>query len=50
MKPCGDFPKWHREGQIKFKEDVLERIERMPEGFLRLLSGKNFGKQIIKIV
>jgi len=41
---------WQRAGQIKFKEDVLEGIERMPEGFLRLLSGKNFGKQIIKIV
>jgi NADPH-dependent curcumin reductase CurA len=37
-------------GQIKFKEDVLDGIERMPEGFLRLLSGKNFGKQIIKVV
>jgi NADPH-dependent curcumin reductase CurA len=28
---------------------VLEGIERMPEAFLRLLQGKNFGKQIIKI-
>jgi NADPH-dependent curcumin reductase CurA len=34
---------------IRFKEDVLEGIERMPEGFLRLLNGKNFGKQLIKI-
>ena len=41
---------WQRAGQIRFKEDVLDGIERMPEGFLRLLSGKNFGKQIIKIV
>jgi NADPH-dependent curcumin reductase CurA len=28
---------------------VLDGIERMPEAFLRLLQGKNFGKQIIKI-
>ena len=41
---------WQRAGQIKFKEDVLDGIERMPEGFLRLLSGKNFGKQIINII
>jgi NADPH-dependent curcumin reductase CurA len=41
---------WQHAGQIKFKEDVLDGIERMPEGFLRLLSGKNFGKQIIKII
>jgi NADPH-dependent curcumin reductase CurA len=40
---------WHREGKIRFKEDVLEGIERMPEAFLRLLHGKNFGKQVVKI-
>jgi len=40
---------WHRDGKIKFKEDVLEGIQRMPEAFLRLLEGKNFGKQIVKI-
>jgi NADPH-dependent curcumin reductase CurA len=41
---------WQREGKIRFREDVLDGIERMPEAFLRLLSGKNFGKQIIRIV
>jgi NADPH-dependent curcumin reductase CurA len=40
---------WQRAGKIRFKEDVLEGIERMPEAFLRLLHGKNFGKQIVKI-
>ncbi len=40
---------WHREGKIQFKEDVLDGIERMPEAFLRLLSGKNFGKQIVRV-
>jgi NADPH-dependent curcumin reductase CurA len=40
---------WQRMGHIRFKEDILEGIERMPEAFLRLLQGKNFGKQIIKI-
>jgi hypothetical protein len=41
---------WQRAGKIRLKEDVLDGIERMPEAFLRLLSGKNFGKQIIRIV
>jgi hypothetical protein len=40
---------WQREGKLHFKEDVLEGIERMPEAFLRLLQGKNFGKQIVKL-
>ncbi|HTZ03311.1 MAG TPA: NADP-dependent oxidoreductase [Xanthobacteraceae bacterium] len=40
---------WHKEGKIRFKEDVLDGIERMPEAFLRLLHGKNFGKQLVRI-
>jgi NADPH-dependent curcumin reductase CurA len=40
---------WHSAGKIRFKEDVLNGIEQMPEAFLRLLQGKNFGKQIVKI-
>jgi NADPH-dependent curcumin reductase CurA len=40
---------WQREGKLRFKEDVLDGIERMPEAFLRLLQGKNFGKQLVKV-
>ena len=40
---------WQVAGKIRFKEDVLEGIEQMPKAFLRLLQGKNFGKQIVKI-
>jgi NADPH-dependent curcumin reductase CurA len=40
---------WKKAGKIQFKEDVLTGIERMPEAFLRLLHGKNFGKQIVMI-
>jgi NADPH-dependent curcumin reductase CurA len=34
-------------GRIRFK-DLLEASEWMPEAFLRLLHGKNFGKQIVR--
>jgi len=40
---------WQQAGQIRFKEDVLDGFERMPEAFLRLMHGKNFGKQIVRI-
>jgi NADPH-dependent curcumin reductase CurA len=40
---------WNRAGQLRCKEDVLDGIERMPEAFLRLLTGKNFGKQLVRI-
>ena len=41
---------WHREGRIKARQDVMEGIESMPEAFLRLVNGKNFGKQLVKIL
>jgi NADPH-dependent curcumin reductase CurA len=40
---------WQAAGKIHFKEDVLDGIQRVPEAFLRLLHGKNFGKQIVRI-
>ncbi len=40
---------WGRQGRLRFKEDVLEGIERMPEAFLRLMDGSNFGKQLVKV-
>jgi NADPH-dependent curcumin reductase CurA len=40
---------WKLAGKIRFKEDVLDGIERVPEAFLRLLHGKNLGKQTVKI-
>jgi NADPH-dependent curcumin reductase CurA len=41
---------WYRSGKIRVKEDIVEGIERMPEAFLRLLSGDNFGKQLVRII
>jgi NADPH-dependent curcumin reductase CurA len=40
---------WHRDGKLKFREDVMDGIENMPKAFLRLLHSENFGKQLVKI-
>jgi len=40
---------WRRDGRLRYREDVIDGIERMPEAFLRLLSGKNFGKQLVRV-
>lgn len=40
---------WHREGRIQTKEDVLDGFERMPEAFLRMMTGRNFGKQLVRL-
>jgi len=40
---------WIRGGRIKYKEDVQEGFENIPATLLRLFSGKNFGKQLLKL-
>lgn len=44
-----DLSKWVKEGRIKFKEDVSEGLASAPEAFIRMLTGKNFGKQVVKV-
>jgi len=40
---------WIRSGQIVYKEDIQEGFENIPQTLMRLFSGKNFGKQLLKI-
>ena len=37
-------------GQLKPRETIAEGIESAPEAFLGLLKGKNFGKQLVKLI
>lgn len=37
-------------GKLKFRESIAEGIESAPGAFLGLLSGKNFGKQLVKLI
>jgi NADPH-dependent curcumin reductase CurA len=41
--------KWLSEGTFKARVSVTEGIENGPEGFLGMLSGKNFGKAVLQI-
>ena len=40
---------WIRSGAIVYKEDVQHGFENIPATLLRLFSGKNFGKQLLKM-
>jgi hypothetical protein len=40
---------WESEGKIIYQEDIQEGIENAPETLLRLYTGKNKGKQLLKI-
>lgn len=51
-----DFPRAERAmagmiaaGALTFAEDVLEGLERMPEALIRLYSGANHGKQVVRV-
>jgi NADPH-dependent curcumin reductase CurA len=37
-------------GKLKYRESIAEGIESAPQAFLGLLKGKNFGKQLVKLV
>ena len=37
-------------GQLRARETVAQGIESAPEAFLGLLKGKNFGKQLVKLI
>lgn len=40
---------WIKQGSLKYKESIVDGLENAPEAFRGLLSGKNFGKQLIKV-
>jgi hypothetical protein len=41
--------RWQQEGRLAQKEDVLFGLENAPKALLRLFSGENFGKQLVKV-
>ncbi|HEY3187507.1 MAG TPA: NADP-dependent oxidoreductase, partial [Solirubrobacteraceae bacterium] len=41
--------RWVREGRLKFREDVVEGLERAPRAFIGLLEGQNFGKMLVRV-
>jgi NADPH-dependent curcumin reductase CurA len=49
----GEFQKqmgeWFAAGKIKYREDIVEGLERAPEAFMGLLEGKNFGKLVVRV-
>jgi NADPH-dependent curcumin reductase CurA len=40
---------WIKAGKLKYREDIAEGLENAPKAFIGLLSGKNFGKQLVRV-
>ena len=37
-------------GRLKYRETVAQGLASAPEAFLGLLKGRNFGKQLVKLI
>ena len=46
LKELGDLAD---SGELKVRETVSDGLETAPEAFIGLLSGRNFGKQVVKL-
>ncbi|MGQ9425614.1 NADP-dependent oxidoreductase [Gilvimarinus sp. F26214L] len=44
-----DMPHWVQEGDVRYREDIVEGLENAVSAFQGLLSGKNFGKLLVQV-
>ncbi len=44
-----DMSGWLRAGKIRYREDVTEGLENAPQALLTMLSGRNFGKVLVRV-
>jgi NADPH-dependent curcumin reductase CurA len=44
-----DVGAWLRDGKIKYREDVVDGLDKAPEAFIGLLAGRNFGKLLVRV-
>jgi NADPH-dependent curcumin reductase CurA len=40
---------WIAEGKVRYREDVVEGLDKAPEAFAGLLEGHNFGKLLVRV-
>ena len=40
---------WLKDGKIKYREEVIDGLEKAPLALIGLLKGENFGKRVIKV-
>ena len=40
---------WLKEKRLRYREDIVDGLENAPRAFIRMLEGKNIGKQLVKL-
>ncbi|MBC7380867.1 MAG: NADP-dependent oxidoreductase [Burkholderiaceae bacterium] len=44
-----DMKRWYLEGRLKYHESVTQGIENAPAAFVDMLTGRNLGKQLVRL-
>jgi NADPH-dependent curcumin reductase CurA len=44
-----DVSAWLRDGRIKYREDVVDGLDKAPRALIGLLRGENFGKLLVRV-
>jgi len=44
-----DMSRWVADGSVRYREDVVDGLDSAPEAFRGLLTGKNFGKLLVRV-
>jgi NADPH-dependent curcumin reductase CurA len=44
-----DMGGWVSDGSVRYREDIVDGLENAPEAFGGLLTGKNFGKLLVRV-
>lgn len=40
---------WIGDGRLRYREDIVEGLDKAPAAFIDLLQGRNFGKLVVKV-
>ena len=48
-RAIADLVRWHREGRLEYRLDVVEGLESAPAAVNRLFEGANTGKLVVKV-
>ncbi len=44
-----DVGAWIKEGKLRYREDIVDGLEKAPAAFIGLLQGRNFGKLVVRV-
>jgi NADPH-dependent curcumin reductase len=44
-----DMSGWLASGKVKYREDIVDGLEKAPQAFIGLLQGSNFGKVVVRV-